>query len=149
MTKYNVHDPKTGEKLAEEWLENNQWVYQKFSNDGSLFGSRQLGTYPHPGIRRQFTGLTDKNGVEVYGQDICYEDCVGTINQFLFKIKIRVEWHEFGWVRRVIGTHKDNKYHSKVGDIDRFSNSVWEGNLEKYHIRNYLEVIPPTKESKE
>ena len=54
------------EVVAYEWLIDDGWMHERTGGTITVaFG----GTCPINGIRQQFTGLTDKNGVEIYEGD--------------------------------------------------------------------------------
>lgn len=67
--KLRVHHPETNEVVAIEWIDQDLWWHDNLELGPGPTGRYWIGTYPHPGVRRQFTNKVDKEGTEVYAGD--------------------------------------------------------------------------------
>ena len=82
IPKNRVRCLKTGKVLAIEWVDKEGWWFANTESDGTIVKPDYFGTYPHPGVREQFTGKHDKNKVEIYDKGRFHYDDGDIENQY-------------------------------------------------------------------
>jgi hypothetical protein len=126
--KYKVLDVDDNKLIGYEWIdEDGNWCHS-YINDDAIYG----GVIIWAGIkfrRVKSSGVTDKNGVEIYEGDVC-------------QIMLR---YEYGYLRdnvaNIVGVVKYSKIHIRDEAIYTFDTFNVNGRSIEYLLNHELEVI--------